>query len=89
MHKLPKKWLVPVCEEAIEMLNYFNPEASFMLQIMYADDDGKIKPMYDHIGVLEGDIYPWAVKPPMCDLLTIDDFRKKIYLPFVFDFDLP
>jgi hypothetical protein len=90
MNTLPKNWLVPRCREAIDLLNYYNPDAAFMLDIMYKDtDDGRVKPLYDHIGVLEGDIWPWAVKPPMCELLTIDEFKEKIYHPFVFDFDLP
>jgi hypothetical protein len=90
MHTLPKNWLVPRCREAIDLLNYYNPDAAFMLDLMYKDtDDGRVKPLYDHIGVLEGEIWPWALKPPMCELLTIDEFKEKIYDPFVFDFDLP
>jgi hypothetical protein len=90
MNTLPKNWLVPRCREAIDLLNYYNPDAAFMLELMYKDtDDGRVKPLYDHIGVLEGEIWPWVLKPPMCELLTIDEFKEKIYDPFVFDFDLP
>lgn len=90
MNTLPKNWLVPRCREAIDLLNYYNPDAAFMLELMYKDtDDGRVKHLYDHIGVLEGEIWPWALKPPMCELLTIDEFKEKIYDPFVFDFDLP
>ena len=90
MHTLPKKWLVPRCREAIDLLNYYNPEAAFMLEIMYKDGDDKLmKPLYQYIGILDENIWPWVIKPPMCEMLTIDEFKEKIYNPFVFDFDLP
>lgn len=81
---------MPVCREAKDMLAYFNPDALEMLNIMYADEETKqMTPLYRWIGVLDGNITAWAVRPPMCRMMTIEEFLDELYWPWIHSFDLP
>lgn len=82
-------WMVPMCEEAIDYLKYHNPELMWMLDITYKHHiDKRTKKLYTHIGKLTEEVLPWCFIPPFVEVMTVEDFIDKIYIPHTFSLDV-